>query len=282
MRYNGKTDEYFEVMSITKDNDDILGRLKANELSLLWFKTDDNQLVIDGIEYTFDKNQIICLTEFHIVEIKHINEIKFLRFNKPFYCILEHDSEVGCKGVLYYGSSHFPILTVSKKDSKILRIVWKMVCIELESRDQLQLEMLQTMLKRILILCTRIYKNQAHFERIQGHKVDIIRDYNYLVETHFREKHTVKEYAAILNKSPKTISNLFKKISYKTPLQQIQSRILLEARRLLAYTNKGISEVGYEIGFGDVQSFSRFFKKHEQVSPSEFRELRYREKLPII
>lgn len=78
-------------------------------------------------------------------------------------------------------------------------------------------------------------------------------------------------YAALLFKSPKTISNTFKKISGKTPLQFIQERILLEAKRYLLYTEKDISEIGYELGFPDIQSFSRFFKKNQGVSPSTFR-----------
>jgi len=98
-----------------------------------------------------------------------------------------------------------------------------------------------------------------------------VREYNFLVETHFRTKHSVEEYASLLNKSPKTLSNLFGKIHNQTPLQMIQGRIMLEAKRLLKYSDKNISEIADEIGFLDLQSFSRFFKKHQSLSPSDFR-----------
>ena len=100
---------------------------------------------------------------------------------------------------------------------------------------------------------------------------DIVRQFNYLVEKHFKEKHTVSEYADLLNKSPKTLSNLFGKFHDKSPLKLIQDRIMLEARRLLRYTEKPVSEIGYDLGFNDIQSFSRFFKKNEGNSPSDFR-----------
>lgn len=140
------------------------------------------------------------------------------------------------------------------------------------SKDNLQLEMLQMMLKRILILCTRIYKNQLDYQQIEEKQIDLIREFNFLVEQHFRTKHSVEEYALLLYKSPKTLANLFKKTGNKTPSQFIQSRIMLEARRLLRYTDKSISEIAYEIGYEDIQSFSRFFKKQEGESPSDFRE----------
>jgi AraC-like DNA-binding protein len=46
---------------------------------------------------------------------------------------------------------------------------------------------------------------------------------------------------------------------------------MLEARRLLWHTDKDVSQIAYEIGFNDIQAFSRFFKKHQGLSPSNFR-----------
>lgn len=272
MKYRGSTNEYFEVINITQENAYILNEIEQEQLSLLWFSTDNNTLVIDAVQHTFKTNQIVCLTEFHKIKPLQIHGLKLLRFNRPFYCIANHDSEVGCKGILYFGSSNLPIIHLSEKDIDILGTVWKMLCIEMESRDNLQLEMLQMMLKRILILCTRVYKNQHNYESVEPQKVNIIKSFNFLVEQHFREKHTVSEYADLLNKSPKTLANLFKKISDKTPLELIRNRRMLEARRLLSYTQEAISDIGYQIGFNDIQSFSRFFKKNEGLSPSDFRE----------
>ena len=145
-----------------------------------------------------------------------------------------------------------------------------MFSIEMKFKDNLQIGMLQMMLKRYLILCTRLYKEQFHLpEEIQS--TDLIREFNFLVEKHFKSKHTVVEYADLLNKSPKTVSNTFSKINSKSPLQYIQDRRMIEARRLLMYSDSHIKEIAVEIGFEDVQTFSRFFKKQEGISPSEYR-----------
>ena len=157
----------------------MLKNAEKSQLSLLWFNTDANRLVIDSVEYTFNKNQMVFLTEFHKVENKKVNGVKLLRFNKPFYCILDHDSEVSCKGILYYGSSNVPVISPTESEIEVIETVWKMVKIEMESKDELQLEMLQMMLKRILILCTRIYKNQKNIHSVDLSKVDIIRAVSY-------------------------------------------------------------------------------------------------------
>lgn len=271
MKYIGTNDEYFELIDITKENCNILTSVKENELSLLWFNSDNNKLKIDSKEYTFNTNDILCVTEFHKIDTVKYDRFKLLRFNKPFYCVLDHDSEVGCKGILYYGSFSLPIIEIPDSELEILETVWKVLYMELESKDSLQLEMLQMMLKRILILCTRIYKSQMHFDSLSNINVEIIKEFNFLVEKHFREIHSVIGYANLLNKAPKTLSNLFKKLGNKTPLQFIQDRLLLEAYRLLKYSDKTISEIGYELGFNDIQTFSRFFKKKEGKSPKDYR-----------
>ena len=271
MKFIGRTGETFEVKAIDSSNMRDIQDSENSDLTVIWFLEDGSEIEIDGILYYFKKNEILCLTEFHKLKLRYVDNAKVLRWNKHFYCVLNHDSEVGCKGFLFYGANDLPIIQAKDEDIKTFRTVWAMLEQEMVSRDSLQEEMLQMMLKRILILCARIYKQQSGFKNIDSGNSDIIREYNFLVEQHFREKHTVSEYAELLFKSPKTLSNLFKKVGDKSPLQFIQDRKMLEARRLLVHTDKSVSEIGYEIGFTDVQSFSRFFKKQEGKSPQEYR-----------
>lgn len=269
MKFKGINDEYFNLETISGNR--LIEKAHETELTLLWFMTDGNTLRIDSVEYTFNKYDILCLTHFHEIELLQLGEVKFLRWNKPFYCLVNHDSEVGCKGLLFYGAATLPVINPSSQEVETLSTVWKMLEQEMASQDNLQQEMLQMMLKRILILCARIYKTQENYGSVEHANVDIIREYNFLVEQHFKEKHAVADYATMLNKSPKTLSNLFKKVGNKSPLQYIHERKILEARRMLSYTDKHVTEISYELGFTEVQAFSRFFKKHETVSPVEFK-----------
>ena len=185
---------------------------------------------------------------------------------------------MSCKGVLFFGASRLPVVQVPIDELDKFETLWKMFLIEMDSDDNLQIDMLQMMLKRYLILCTRIYKMQA-LNLDKKSDYDLIREFNFLVEQHFKTKHTIAEYAELLNKSPKTLSNLFSKTGAKTPLQYIQDRKMLEARRLLHHSDMQIQEIAYEIGYEDIQTFSRFFKKKEGISPTAFRENADREEL---
>lgn len=271
MKFTGKNDQYFELETLNGDNADLIYESRVTQLSLIWFKSDGNELILDGRTFNFGKDDILCLTDFHKIEIKNLNEAKILRWNKPFYCIVTNDSEVGCRGILFYGATEIPVVKPNEADLDVFSTVWHMLELEMASKDDLQEEMLQMMLKRIIILCTRMYKEQSELKNLDKEKTDLVRDYHFLVEQNFKKLSAVAEFADLMNKSPKTLSNAFKKLGRKSPLQFIKDRKMLEARRLLTYTDKSISEVGYDIGFPDVQSFSRFFKKGAGDSPQNFR-----------
>ncbi len=271
MKFLGNISEYLQLEIIDKKTCSHLNETIESSLIVLWFEEDSNELIIDGKQHFFYRNQIVFLTEFHKIKAINIGKTRLLKFNRPFYCILDHDTEVSCKGILFFGASQLPIINIPNNELEKFETLWKMFTIEMESDDSLQIEMLQMMLKRYLILCARVYKSQENYPNEKGDS-DIVREFNFLVEQHFKTKHTVKEYASLLFKSPKTLSNIFSKIGFKTPLQYIQDRKMLEARRLLHYSSLHIKEIAYEIGFDDIQSFSRFFKKNEGISPSEFKQ----------
>jgi AraC family transcriptional activator of pobA len=279
MKFIGTTKEYLCLTTNDSESCNILNESVENCLTILWFtKKNQNKLFIDGDEFVISKNEIVFLTEFHKTSIDKLENVKLLRFNRSFYCILDNDIEVGCKGILFFGASQVPTITIPEEDIEKFETLWKMFTLEMQSPDNMQKDMLQMMLKRYLILCTRIYKSKMQYPQ-ENRDSDIVREFNFLVETHFKSIHSVTKYAELLNKSPKTISNIFRKISPKSPLQFIQERRMLEAKRLLVYSTKRIKEIGFEVGFEDIQTFSRFFKRNEGISPSKYKETRQLSKI---
>jgi AraC-like DNA-binding protein len=272
MKFIGNTKEYLCLTTNDIESSKALSEFIENGLTVLWFtQSNQNKLIIDGKEFVFSKNEIVFLTEFHKVFVEKLENVKFLRFNRMFYCILDNNVEVGCKGSLFFGASQLPIIQIPDEDLEKFETLWKAFTLEMQSSDNLQMDMLQMMLKRYLILCARVYKSKMHYP-IEKRDSDIVREFNFLVEQHFKTMHSVTEYAELLNKSPKTISNIFLKLNSKSPRQFIQDRILLEARRLLIYSPQQIKEIAYEVGFDDIQTFSRFFKRKEGISPSKYKE----------
>ena len=95
--------------------------------------------------------------------------------------------------------------------------------------------------------------------------------FRQLLEHHYRECHTVKEYAQFLNISTKTLTNSIAESSRSTPLKLINERIILEAKRYLLYSSLKVKEISYLLGFEDPSYFVKFFKRNTGYLPIEFR-----------
>lgn len=89
-------------------------------------------------------------------------------------------------------------------------------------------------------------------------------------EIHFR---TPSEFAHQLNIHVNYLNRALNETIQKTTSQVIAERILQEARILLRHSTWSISEIAYALGFAEPTHFSNFFKKHTQLSPSQFREV---------
>ena len=228
-------------------------------------------VIIDDTEYEFHSNSLLTLLFDQSFSFEKSQDIIAWQFNREFYCIIDHDAEVSCVGFLFGSTDHLFIRLDYHAEQK-LRLLLDVFVEEFKTSDNIQNEMLLVLLKRLIIYVTRLAKSEyVPMQKIQDEKFHMIRKFNLLVEGHFRSEHSVSFYAQQLCKSPKTLSNLFAIYNYKTPSRVIQERILIEAKRLLSYTEKSVKQITFELGFEDVSHFSNFFKKLALVSPLDFR-----------
>lgn len=231
-------------------------------------------VTIDKISYSLPNNAILPLVANQTFSFEAPENLIAWQFNREFYCIVDHDVEVGCVGFLFYGIQHPFFIRLSGEDGNVVSSI-RAFCIEdMLIEDRMQGEMLRTMLKRLIIYITRIAKQQTDSYRKQSNaRMDVIRQFNLLLETHFRSRHEVRFYAQTMNKSPKTLVNLFALCHYPPPSELIRQRILLEAKRYLYFTDKSAKEVANDLGFTSVANFSRFFKTGTGRNFSEYKAL---------
>lgn len=230
------------------------------------------QVKIDEVTYTMPETSILPLVSNQHFQFERPGELVAWQFNREFYCILNHDAEVGCVGFLFYGIHHPMFIKLEAAEVEEIEHLSYVFSQELQVRDNFQGEMLRTLLKRVIIKTTRVAKQQCESYRLfPDEKMDLIRKFSLILEGNFKQEHEVKFYAAALNKSPKTLSNVFALLKQPAPSVLIRNRIILEAKRYLHYTDKSAKEIAYELGFESPAHFSRFFKQHTGGNASEFR-----------
>ncbi len=242
--------------------------------NFVYNKGESQFVAIDEIVYTMPANTILPLLSNQNFSFEHPDQLIAWQFNREFYCIVNHDTEVGCAGFLFYGIHHPMFISLSTYEIEAMIRLERLFFEEWQSQDNFQGEMLRSLLKILIIKATRAAKQQCEsYQQFSEEKMDIIRKFSILLECHFKKEHEVKFYAAALNKSPKTLSNIFAMLKQPAPSKLIQNRIIMEAKRYLHYTNKYAKEIAFELGFESAAHFSRFFKLYSGSNISSFRSL---------
>jgi len=102
-------------------------------------------------------------------------------------------------------------------------------------------------------------------------KQNKIQQFEKLIETHFVTQKMPSGYADMLNISANYLNKLCKEETGQTAGDLIRKQIIIEAQRLLHFTNFTINEIAYKLGFDSVSYFVTFFKKQTQKTPEQFR-----------
>lgn len=241
--------------------------------TIAWNTGEDQTVTIDGAAHDFPANSLLTLLFNQSFSFENSASIIAWQFNREFYCIVDHDSEVSCVGFLFSSTDHL-FVKLSDQSTQKLQLLSDVFIEEFNTSDNIQNEMLLVLLKRLIIYVTRLARiGYVPEKKLQDERFHIIRKFNLLVEANFKTEHSVSFYAEQLCKAPKTLSNLFAIFNQKTPSQIVQDRITVEAKRLLCYTDRSIKHITFELGFEDVAYFSNFFKKQTGISPSEYRNI---------
>lgn len=242
--------------------------------SIAWNKGAQQVITIDEVEYVFGANHVLPVMMSQSFKFQNPADIVLWQFNREFYCIVNHDVEVGCVGFVFYGPSPTLFIKLQEEHTEVMNRLLDVFVEEFLSDEDIKAEMLRMLLVRLIIQITRLAKKQyLGTEAAYNEKFNLIRQFNLLVEIHYRKEHQVQFYAGLLNKSPKTISNIFSLYSKKTPTLVIQERIIAEAKRLFYYTDKSVKEIADILGFDEVAHFSKFFKNCTSQNPSELKKV---------
>jgi AraC-like DNA-binding protein len=94
------------------------------------------------------------------------------------------------------------------------------------------------------------------------------------IKEHYNQELIFEDIANKLGISYSYLRKLVKEETGKSLMDNINILRIEEVKRLLLHSNLNISQIAKEVGYQNVQSVNRFFKKYEGITPSEFKNLR--------
>lgn len=103
-------------------------------------------------------------------------------------------------------------------------------------------------------------------------EVQLHRRFSRVLEQDFASHHDAAHYAAALGVPAATLSRALAHVTGRATKDLITERVMLEAARLLRFTDLAVSEVSHRAGFADPLYFSRAFKRRHDESPQAYRD----------
>ena len=127
---------------------------------------------------------------------------------------------------------------------------------------------------RLLLLATWFLREAGDVPAEQARRSwrdTLVQRFRALLEVQLKRHQPIAAYAAELNVTPDHLSRVCRAVTGLSALDLLHERLVLEARRLLAYTEAPVTEVARELGFDDPAYFSRFFARRAGLAPQAYR-----------
>jgi AraC-like DNA-binding protein len=103
-------------------------------------------------------------------------------------------------------------------------------------------------------------------------KADLYQLFLKLLNQHNPMRNKVSYYAGILNTTPQNLNAACRKAIDLPAAEVLAGFIVNEAKRLLLYTDKTVSEISFSLNFNDPSHFVKYFKRLSGHTPQSFRE----------
>jgi AraC-like DNA-binding protein len=262
-----------EVAELQKGINDLPHR--HNYYSVIWSFTATGRHIIDFREYPIFPQYIFFISPRQVHQvITDGNPSGMVILFTPEFLQQNSIREDFISGLrLFRDSDETPPMILNDAVENTLREFAQRMKAASDSQNEMKYETIGAYLKLFLIECN----NQCTLHpdtNPQNLEVgrSLIPRFKELVEKHFREWHQVQDYARVLNISPNYLNEVIKLNIRTSAKDYILHRLILEAKRMVIFTQQSGKEFGLELGFEDPSHFSRFFKSHTRQSLVEFKE----------
>jgi AraC family transcriptional activator of pobA len=166
--------------------------------------------------------------------------------------------------------------TVQVPPSDVPRLESTLASLAAETRrpaDACSLDLQRHLLSAVLLWVERWYDASRTQQRDSDDaEVQLYRRFVDVLERDFARHHDVGHYADELRVPAAALSRALSHVTGRATKEHITDRVMLEAARLLRFTDLSVGEIAFRVGLDDQMYFSRAFKRHYGVSPLAYRD----------
>jgi len=266
-------DTQFHIFEITKE---VVESIIAKPYDAHFHNFEELILVTEGsIEHFIDfKNEIVEAPVACYVSMGKMH--KLIPHEDLRGWVINYKSEFIPESKLNFYSNFFETTNVPlSKNGCINRFVELCRIIQNEyKQDDIDYQTISHLTSGLISMIDAERKRNLPEESIpKSSQITVFNTFLKILEENYRRAEGVGFYADKMNMSDRNLNIICKNNFQKSVSEIIETRKLIEAKRMLLHTNKSISEIGFELGYNEKSYFTRVFRNKTNFTPTEFREM---------
>ena len=232
---------------------------------LIWIREGCGRHLIDGEPVAFGPHTLTLIARGQVHQFQQADDVTAVvaRF--------EDDWLTGSRRWLFSGQS-CTALHVPEPEAAPFDALLEALRVEVERpAGPESAELRRHLLAAALLWAQRWREGQLEEGGASRTDLQLHQQFQELLERDFTVSHEAGHYAAELGVTTGTLSRLLTRLTGRTTKQLILDRVILEAARVLRFSDLSIKDIAARLGFSDQFAFSKAFKRQRGVAPLDFR-----------
>ena len=232
---------------------------------LIWGREGHGRHLIDGDEVEFGPRTLTLIAKGQVHQFQRAEGVSAVvaRF--------EDDWLASSRRWLFSGQA-CTALRVPEDEAARFDALLDLLRVELERpAGPESAELRRHLLAAVLLWAQRWREGQLEEGGATRTDLQLYQQFQEVLERDYAANHDAGHYAAELGVTTGTLSRLLTKLTGQSTKQLVQDRLILEAARLLRFSDLSIKEIAARLGFSDQFAFSKAFKRQRGEAPADFR-----------
>ncbi|KUJ61258.1 hypothetical protein AR687_13805 [Flavobacteriaceae bacterium CRH] len=241
---------------------------RDNHCQLMFTLNGTFQLNIDFENVEFSAPALLCVFP---EQVHHIIDVK-----DPKGWMISFDPSLVSKEILQLLETKIDNPFLLQHESNFcqqLAILMNLIeKVQLENTNNYTQKSIHFLLNALLSLISGELVSTLYVDKEKENRSIIIKEtFIKLTKAHFKTWKQPAQYASALSISAAHLNDTVKSLTGSPVSIHIQEASIMEAKRLLYFTDKNVKEIAYEVGYDEPVYFGKLFKKVTNLTPLEFR-----------
>ena len=263
----------FDAFEVGPGGDQVRAPHRHDYHELIWIRTGSGQHLLDGVEVAALPGSITVIGrgQVHVFERAHAVTGAAVRFGEEL--VNEGGLARAEPSFLLAGCGGWAVTVPPDHHDAVDQTIAMLAAEAAGPQDAHSSDLQRHLLSVLLGWVERWYDDERTERRDPDDAgVQLFRRFVRVLERDYASHHDAAHYAAALAVPAAALSQALNRVTGRTTKELILDRVMLEAARLLRFTDRTIGEIAWATGFSDQLYFSRAFKRHHGMAPSAYRD----------